>query len=328
MLNIDVNIVFVELAISLVYVIRAAILLFFVNRNFPELKGFKKSAPIKETVAKRKDAMIHYLSGLAISGSQTLILSFFVDLNAASVYAVYSIVFSGLQSISASLSTAVTPYLGKEISLEREECARNLFNKIEIGCTLFVSFVFFVATFMIVPFIRLYTAGADINYAYKDFAIIFAFSTVFYILKMPGTSAINAAGHFAETKSRAIIEASICVSIGLVLTILFGQNGCLIGTLVALGWRCFDTVLYANKYILKTRSRNSIKRLIGCLAITGISAVLSIFIDITPINYLQWIGYACITSVIAIVFIALYFALFEIELTKKIITRLKKQKNN
>ena len=48
------------------------------------------------------------------------------SLEAASIYAVYNIVFSGLQSICANINTAVTPYLGKEISLEHEEKARNI----------------------------------------------------------------------------------------------------------------------------------------------------------------------------------------------------------
>ena len=197
---------------------------------------------------------------------------------------------------------------------------------IELGCTLFVSFVFFVATFMIVPFIRLYTVGADINYAYKDFAILFAFLTVFYILKMPGTAAINAAGHFAETKSRALIEASICIICGIGLTFLLGQSGCLIGTLLALGWRCFDTVFYANKHILKMRNNSSIKRIIACLIITSISAVLSIIYDITPNGYWQWIAYACVASLVALLFISIYLLLFEMDTLKKLFFRSNKIK--
>ena len=228
MLQLDVSIVWVQLAISLVYIVRAGALLYYVNRMYPELRGYDSVPPIAQTVSKRNDVLILTLSGLAVTGSQSLILSILIGFEAASVYAIYNIVFSGLQSICANVNTAVTPYLGREISLHNDQKAIYIYDIIEFGFTTVVTFVFCVATFMIVPFIRLYTMGADINYIYKDFAIIFAFASMFYILKMPGNTAINAAGHFRETRTRAIAEAAICIVVGVVMTLYLGQIGVLI----------------------------------------------------------------------------------------------------
>lgn len=324
MLKLNAGIVLVQLAISLVYVVRAAVLLRYVNRCYPELRDFPKTPAIAQTVSKRNDAMIHQLSGLAVTGSQSLILSVLVSLEAASIYAVYNIVFSGLQSICANINTAVTPYLGKEISLEHEEKARNIYDVIELGFVLLVAFVYSVATLMIVPFVRLYTAGADINYLYTDFAVLFAFSGMFYILKMPGTAAINAAGHFKQTRARALIEASLCVVVSLIATALVGQNGVLIGTLAALGWRCIDTVLYANKYILKTGNSNSGRRVMLCIAMVSVSALLVFRYDVLAGGYLQWVLYAGGAAAAALIVIAVYIALAEQKVFNTVLSRMKK----
>ena len=324
MLKLNAGIVLVQLAISLVYVVRAAVLLRYVNRCYPELRDFPKTPAIAQTVSKRNDAMIHQLSGLAVTGSQSLILSVLVSLEAASIYAVYNIVFSGLQSICANINTAVTPYLGKEISLEHEEKARNIYDVIELGFVLLVAFVYSVATLMIVPFVRLYTAGADINYLYTDFAVLFAFSGMFYILKMPGTAAINAAGHFRQTRIRALAEAAICVVVSLVMTALVGQNGVLIGTLAALGWRCLDTVLYANKYILKTGNAKTMRRVLFCVLMVSVSALLAFRYDILASSYGQWVLIACGISILSVAGVVIYAVFAERKALSYVLRRLKK----
>ena len=111
MLKLNMNIIFIQLAISLVYVFRAAFLIGYINKNYPELSDYKKEKPINSVVEKRKDAMIHQLSGLVVSGSQTTILTVLMGLGVASVYSVYNIVFSGLQSICSNLSCIYTPDL-------------------------------------------------------------------------------------------------------------------------------------------------------------------------------------------------------------------------
>lgn len=319
MLKADVGIVWVQLAISLVYVLRAAVLLGYVNTQYPQLRGFKRVPAIEKAVSKRNDAMIHQLSGLAVTGSQPLILSVLVGFEAASIYAVYNIVFSGLQSICANINVALTPYLGRELSLGNEERTKDLYDIIEFGFSALVTFVFSVAVMMIIPFIRLYTAGADINYAYKDFALLFALSSMFYILKMPGTAAINAAGHFRETRSRALLEAGICIVLGVMLTAVLGMNGVLLGALAALAWRCLDTVVYTNRYILKTAGKTSLKRVAVCMVTVLVFAAISVHVELRAASYMMWVIYACGVSLFAAAVVAVAAVLLEKTTIRKIV---------
>ena len=121
MLRLKADIVIVQFAISFVYVLRAVFLTGYVRKSYPELNGYREEKPINSAIEKRNDAMIHQISGLAVTGSQTTILTLFVGLQAASVYSISNIVFSGLQSICAYLSTAVSPFIGSELAFNNRE---------------------------------------------------------------------------------------------------------------------------------------------------------------------------------------------------------------
>jgi hypothetical protein len=147
---------------------------------------------------------------------------------------------------------------------------------------------------------------------------------MFYILKMPGNAAINAAGHFKQTRSRALIEASLCVVVSLIATALVGQNGVLIGTLAALGWRCIDTVLYANKYILKTGNSKTLRRVTLCIAMVLVAAVLAFRWDIVAASYIQWVLIACVAAAVALAMIVIYIVFAERKVLNSVISRIKK----
>ncbi len=134
MLKLKADIVIVQFAISFVYVLRAVFLTGYVRKSYPELNDYREEEkPINSAIEKRNDAMIHQLSGLAVTGSQTTILTLFVGLQAASVYSIYNIVFSGLQSICANLSTAVTPFIGRELALNNRERLLKMYDLIEFA---------------------------------------------------------------------------------------------------------------------------------------------------------------------------------------------------
>ena len=323
MLEVKANIVLVQLAVSLVYVFRGVLLTGYVKKMYPELSKYKETPPIKQAVAKRKDAMIHQLSGLAVNSSQTIILTIIVGLNAASIYTVYNIVFSGLQSICANLSAAVTPFLGKELALENKERLHTMYNLVEFAFFNIVAFVYSVTAIMIVPFVKLYTWGADINYEYPLFATIFVFTSAFYILKMPGSSIINISGHFRETRSRALIEATIAVTASVIITVFYGLIGVVIGTGLALAWRCIDTIIYTNKHILECKNKRSLTRLLRVLIIIGLFAYSQVFYIVNVSTVTGWIIYAIIASAAVAIVLILNALIFDRESVKETVRILK-----
>lgn len=321
MIKIETSIILVQLAISLVYVSRAILLQSYVSKKYPQYKDYKNSKPIDSAVSKRKDAMLHQLAGLAVMSSQSLILTTFVSLEAASIYAVYHIVFAGISAICTNISTAITPYLGRGLALDDKKKITKKYDLTELFFNVLTTFIFSVCAFMLMPFIMLYTKGADINYLYQTFGILFLIAFSFHVLRLPGVAIINVAGHFKETRIRAIIEAVICVVISIISTLLIGLEGVLIGTGCALGWRAIDIIVYSNKNILNRSSLKSIFRAVRCLLIVILSCVISLKIDLNISSYLSWIIHALIISIIIFVFVAIETIIFELNLLKGIIVK-------
>lgn len=311
MLKLGMGILLVEFAISFIYVVRGIFLSAYVKKRYPELKNYRETPPINDAISKRNDAMVHQLSGVIVAGSQAAILSILVDLRAASIFAVYNIVFSGLQSICSNLSTAVTPFMGRVLALGEEKRLNRLYDLIEYAFFTLVAFVYSVTAITILSFVSIYTVGADISYHYPLFASLFVLSSAFYILKLPSISLVNIAGHFKETKWYAIIETLLSIVVSLILTMSIGKEGVLIGSGLAMTWRCIISIIYADKVILKRSHTISFARLISVIIMLLISCVCAQFIQFTPSNYLQWIYMALVSCIAVCIVIVLEGVIFE-----------------
>lgn len=311
MLKLNMSIILVQAGISFVYVMRALLLYAYVKRNYADYVATKGVNPIKRAVEKRNNAMVHQLTGLVVTGSQTLILSVMVGLEAASIYAVYNIVFSGIHSICSNLNIAVAPFLGKSYAVNRSETTIREYDMVDFSMNALCAVVFAVTALMILPFIGIYTQQADINYLYPEFAILFVFVQLFNVRRLPCNSMINAAGHFKETQSRAIIEAAICLAGSIVLTHFFGMYGVLMGTGLAIGWRCLDMIIYSHNRILNNSPRKALFRLVRSIAYVAVACLMCIINPISANSYSMWILYALLLFGAAVIILLFDTVLFE-----------------
>ena len=311
LLKLKVHIVLVQLGISATYICRAILLNIYIHKKYPQYLEFHAVPPIARTVQKRKNALIHHLSGLMTLSTQSMILTFFIGLNAASIYAVYNIVMAGLTSICAQLNNAIHPFLGKELALNNNKKLNIIYGIWELCFFHLATFVYCVTMIMIVPFVALYTKKADINYIYPVFAAMFVYASSFYILKMPSNSVINAAGHFKETQGRALTEAFLSFVLSAIGTKCFGLIGVLIGMAIALGWRCMDTIYYTNKYILKRPHLKSFFRLLVVYLSLTICCIVSFKYNYFCANYREWILQSCKISCCVLLFLGIETLLLE-----------------
>lgn len=318
MLKLKVSIVAVQFGISFVYILRAFFLQLYVRKHYPQYLYDKETIPIQRAVQKRNDAMIHQLSGLIVLGSQSIILSSMVSLEAASIFAIYNIVFSGLFSICSNINTAITPFIGKSIAINTKEKVLSDFITVEYVFFLITSFVYMVCSVTILPFIQLYTSKADINYVYPIFAVLFICTYLLNNFRLPHMALINAAGHFKETRNRALIEAGICFFASIIFTKMCGMYGVLIGTSIAIGWRCLDMIIYSRKNILTSNLTLPIFRLFRCIVYIGGAYLISNKLSINANNYRQWIVVTIISAIVVGCILVIDTLLFERSQLKKI----------
>ena len=326
MLKLGAGIIIVQFTISFVYILRGIFLTGYIRKEYPMYSDYKSEEPIQAAVKNKKEAMIHQLAGLVVTGSQSAILTLLVDLKAASIYSVYNIVLYGIRCICSNVFTAITPFLGKKFALNQIADLNRVYNLAELLFFYFVNFILIVTTIMILPFVNLYTNDADINYLFPTFAILFILSSQFYILKLPGNALINVAGHFKETKVRALIEAGLSLVLSVLFTISLGMEGVLIGTGIALAWRCIDTIIYSARYILKISAKKSIFRIfLATINILIAKNISKVFIFECK-TWLDWVKFSSVFSVVALMLLFLEVLVFERKGLFDLITYIKKER--
>lgn len=111
---------------------------------------------------------------------------------------------------------------------------------------------------------------------------------------------------FAKTLKKIPNASVVCSA-------FWGQNGVLVGTLVALSWRCLDTFLYSNKYIIRCSNKRFCKRLLYTLVNVTIFAVISfkIWDYVFIYSFIEWIIMAICISLIEIVVLFIEIILLE-----------------
>ena len=305
LIHMDVSVVIIQAGASVVYAMRILIVYSYVKKHYVFLD--KKEEPDFRAIDKRKAATVHQLSGLITFGSQTVFVSVFCGLAEASVYSVYNLVFTGINTILSTISSALLATFGSIAANDGKEKLKKVFGIYESFYYLLVFVLYSVTYVMFLSFVSLYTAGAtDAVYLRPDFAILFCVMGIVNCLRTPGATLINAVGHYDETKNRALIEMMICFSLECILVYNFKAAGVLIATILAYLYRTIDVLFYTNRHILNQSAKCTVKKVLLNIFIYGSVVFVGSNVYIEASGYLFWIGKAIMVFVAMVM---LYFAM-------------------
>ena len=312
------NVVIVQFGMSITYLLRIVILAAYAKRRFPYLDA--SVAPMFEKITQRNDAIIHQISSLVVLGSSTLIVSLICGLKEASIFSVYLIVFQGINCICSIISTAIYASFGEVIAKGERETLLRSYNIFETIYYMMISIVFSCTYLLIMPFISIYTVNmTDANYILPILAKLFIVVGIANNIRIPSQTLVNSAGHFKETKSRAVIEMTLNVIGQITFGYLYGLNGVLLGCVISYSYRTFDFIFYANKRILqKSSKRTFIKLFVNLISSIIVVVVIHLFIRPNIINYYEWIKYGFLYLIIITVFISLVNCMIDKKTMKSI----------
>lgn len=207
--------------------------------------------PSMEYLAQKNAFLVHEISGVIFSSTDTFVISTFCGLIAASIYSIYNLVFNSLNSLIGAVNNGMHFILGQTY-------AKNFAKYIKVHDaydSIYMAVVFSlmsVAYILIYPFVSLYTSGIeDANYVVKGLPFLFALIQMLSCSRAVASRLINVAGYARATQNRSILEATLNLGVSLILVNIIGIYGVLIGTIVALLYRTNDIIIYANVKILK-----------------------------------------------------------------------------
>ena len=241
----------VKLASVLIYAIRPLVYFLYARLHY---RIDSHAQPDKHVLRRRMDGFAHQLSYFVHSNTDIFLLTFFAPMTEVSVYAVFLMVVTLIRDVIQALSQGITATIGSLLANGKKEELNHLFDRYETLNFSVVFILFTITAVLISPFVAIYTSGVtDVSYSRPVFAFLLIASEAFFCLRNPYNDVTLAAGHLRQTRSFAILEAGLNLSLSLILIFPFGIEGIAAATLVATALRTFCLVFYLKKRLLKRK---------------------------------------------------------------------------
>lgn len=245
-----------------------------------------------------KATMCHKIGGTIAGGTDNIVLSTFVGLTITGIYSNYSLILTGVRTISSRLLGGFTSSFGSA-HVEQGEEAKYLSYKRMVFADFWISGMVIVCLYNLIDdFISIWIGE---SYRLNHITVV-VLCINFYaeLCRAVSTSYIDGCGLFVKDKVRPLIEAVLNLSISVFLVKRIGITGVFLGTLVS---QIF-TVLWREPYILyKFEFKKNVleywktyaKFALSTLLITCITNLLLSYLCIFNFTLTSWImeGVVC-----------------------------------
>lgn len=209
-----------------------------------------KEEPDFSAISQKKSVLVHQVSAMVFHNTDILLLSFLCDFKVVSVYAIYNIFFSQVQSFITSIVSGFSFALGQMFQVDKEKF-KKVFSMYE---TFYIMATFIIYTLMAVfllPLVQIYTGGIyDANYSNVYLVFLFVIMNLLSNGKLPSNHVLEYSGMFEATRSHAIVEMTINIVVSVFAILKWGICGALAGTILALLYRGIMMIYYANRKVM------------------------------------------------------------------------------
>ncbi len=324
LIRMGIDVLTLRMVFVLIFLLRPIAINIYVRKKY----RLNREVPYDDdSIKQRWDGFWHHIAYFIHRNTDIVILTLFSNFREISVYSIYQSVIVAVQGLIMSLSQSVSAAFGSIYARGDKNELEKLFSGYETFTFMVSTFVFSVTAVMIVPFLKVYTAGVgDADYERPIFAICIVLAEYFYTIRLPYSNLALAAGFFKDTRNGAFVEVIINIVLSLILVKPLGITGVALGTAAAMAFRTFDFVRFLKKNILERGYRyfalNTVLSAAGGIGIyiAGKEAVKLFTID----NYFMWAVAAAAVSVIAIAVVFILNAAFNKNGLKRALTIFKR----
>ena len=303
LINIGYNVQTVKLCSAFIFVLRPILQSIYVKQKYNiNLKNVNEKYNLKQ----KWDGLAQHIASVVHGNTDVAVLTIFIGTVEVSVYSVYLFIINGIKSLVQSFIGGIDASFGDMIAKEETENLNRSFKIYELFYFTITTIIYAISMILILPFIKIYTAGIkDANYYRPVFAILIVIAEFIWSIRQPYNELVKASGHFKETRAGAWIEAVLNLTLSIILVFKFGIIGVAIGTLVAMLIRTIEFMYHTSKYILKRNIIENIKRVLILIMEVLIVVPLGFYISqyITVNSYINWIINAIIVAVISAIIV-------------------------
>ena len=278
------SLILIQLVYCIMYLTQLIYLYCYAKRRYQWLD--LKAKPDFTAISQKNSVLVHQLSGMVFNNTDVILISVLCDFKAASIYAIYNIFFSQVQNFITSVVSSFTFALGQMFHIDREKFDK-LYHAYETFYIMATCLIYTLMGVFLLPLIQIYTSGInDAEYTNVFLVLLFVIMNLAQNVKLPVNSVIEYAGEFAKTRSYAIWEMIINLTVSVVAILSMGICGAIIGTIAALLYRGIVTIRYSNKKILKRSQLCTYKILVTNIAVFAV--VMMVFFVDTFSNVSFW----------------------------------------
>ena len=305
MAGMRVNMVYVQLAALLGFLLRSGLYVFFGRRAYRHLNFHAK--PDNRALDKRWDSLFLQILGLVSSATPVTVTTLMCGLEEVSIYVVYNMVFLSVSAILSTFNNGLSAMFGDILARGEVGVLQRAYRQYEMLYYALLGWGYACAAILIMPFIGIYTDGfIDADYLRPEIAWLFVIAGLANNIKTPQGMLLNSAGLFRETRIQSLIQASLNLGFSIALAPRFGMAGVLVGTIVANVYRCVDLIHFIPKQVTHLPSMDTVRRVVrmGVLFCLSVFPVVR-FVRIAPAGWLGWLAAAALSAIwVLIIFVA------------------------
>ena len=183
-----------------------------------------------------------------------------------------------MQNFITSLTSSFTFALGQMFHVDREKFDK-LYNAYETFYVMATYIVYTLMAVFLLPLIQIYTSGIDdAEYTNPLLLLLFVVMNLISNSKLPSNGVIEYSGDFTKTRSHAVWEMAINITVSIAAIFFMGICGAIVGTIAALLYRGIVSVYYSNKKILN-RSQMCTYKIIISNALVFVAVMAVFFVN-------------------------------------------------
>lgn len=288
--------------------IKPMVMTIYVRRHYT----LPKASPDNFALRQRWNGLSHHIAYFIHANTDIVIISLFMDLRWVSVYMVYLAVVSGLERIIIAIPEGCAAGFGDLIASGDKPALRQAFERFEFLQSALTTVVYTIAALMIIPFVRLYTAGiTDAEYIQIAFAAVMILGQAIYCIRIIYSVVSQNANRHKETQLQAWLEAATNIIVSICLVKSLGLLGVVLGTLAAVVVRYVLDVCYLSRAVIDRPPHKAFGLLAANLAISAVSiALCMLLIDFSLSSWVGWILNAILAAVVVAACALIVYAIF------------------
>ena len=263
----------------------------------PEEKKEIKKVPVPGVTF----AAINEASHAAVYGIMTVAVSVMSDLKAASVLSVYMMVINLISTVSNVFYTSFVSSYGSMVAEGDMNKINTVFQIFQFSFFLLTTFLFMCTSYLLIPFIRIYTRDAtDANYINELLAILLIVYGLFYAYRIPYNNTISVIGKFKETYLQPLICAIIAIGLMFGLTII-NYSLVVVGPIFFYVVNTFYQHFFIKKNFEGFDNNHFWRHFLVSILCVSLAIVAYFIYPITPSSFLRWALCGCVVAVISLI---------------------------